>query len=1063
MQKYVKLVLALLICFLMSMSTVATKASKVEQQFTQGQPDSLSVKTYTNAYSIIAELHFPKPTITDSPDYQTVEMGGLLQQGAPGEPVLPVKTLALLIPQGKDVKSFSVYPGSGQQLAGRFKVDYGRTPVPVGSSPTTVDKPNPRIYTSSNPFPGTLSTTQVTEQYLCGYKILLVTLYPVQYVPKVGQLSYFESMTVTINLKETSDSSPLLRNLPQDRETVRSIVDNPEALDTYVAPTTTQEQPTTIVDPSKTYNYVIITNSALNASFQPLVDWKTQQGFNVTTVLIEDILADPAYYSNGFYGDGAGSPLFNDTAARVRNFIKDAYANWETEYILLGGDTNIIPSRGTYGFVATDPITVDTNIPCDMYFVALDGSWNNDNDTIFGEGVYPEGSGSPQNGAAGDEADLYAELYIGRAPVTTPGRVGNFINKTIWYENCTDDSYFKKAVMVAETLDEQTEGANSKDLASDMIPQYTTRRYYDRDGTYSRNNVLNAINSGTHILNHDGHTNTDIMMDLTTSDVDTLITNTEYFLGYSVGCYAAAIDANAVIEHFVFDAHGAFAFVGNTRYGWYSPGMTLGTGDMFDRGFFSVLNNTENILGKTLQLSKENFAGGIASNTVRWTYYELIILGDPTIKIVTEITAPTAQFQTNPSAARLDPPTYKGFITLNGTARRGTAPGATFSNFKMEFGRGTSPTQWLTTGIELVSNGQTETTNGNLATWNTTLVSPGTCTIKLTSNDTNGVTGEDRWVVRIQRLPAIRVLPTSIQTQEGLTFTVSVRITNPVDLYAFDFKMSWNTSILDYVSHAVYIPVDTYSWGVLNSPVTIYKNQVNLTEGTYWINATSKGSAAAFNRDGTVFNMTFYAKAVGTCPLRVFNSSFEDHNGNPINHLVWSSTVEVSSGTHDVAVTGISPLGTLIGKGYSIQIRVTIANVGTFQESFNFTVYANNTAITTISVSSFAGLTEENYTVTWNTATFAEGNYAISVNVTTVANETNTLNNFMSDGNVRVSIPGDVDGDFDVDIIDIVRIAGVYGAHAGQPMYNANCDINKDGNVTIVDVVIAAGHYGQKV
>ena len=1062
MQKYVKLVLALSICLLIAMSMVSTDASRAEQQLTQGQRDSLNVKTFTNPYSITAELHFPEPTVTNSPVYQIIEMGDLLQKGEPGEPVLPTKTLALLIPQGKDVKRISIHPSDSQPLAGKFNVEYGRTPAPVGSSPTTVDKPNPRIYTSSNPFPGNVFT-QVAEQHLRGYKILLITLHPVQYVPKIGQLFYFESMTVTVNLEETGEASPLLRNLPQDREIIRSAVDNPEALQTYYTPTKTREQPTS-VDPAETYNYVIITNDALNASFQPLVDWKTLKGFNVTTVLVEDILADPDYFVDGLFGDqNTTVAKFDDTAARVRNFIKDAYTNWETEYILLGGDTNIIPSRGTYGYVATDPITVDNNIPCDMYFVALDGSWNNDNDTIFGEGVYDAGSGSPQNGTAGDEADLYAELYIGRAPVTTPGQVGNFVNKTIWYENNTDDSYFKKAVMIAETLDEDTEGGNSKDLASDKIPQYTTRRYYDRDGTYSRNNIINAINSGTHILNHDGHTNTDTMMDITTTDVDTVITNTEYFLGYSVGCYAAAIDASAIIERFVSGTHGAFAFVGNTRYGWYLPGTTSGTGDLFDRQFFETLNNTENILGRTLQASKESFAGTIASNSVRWTYYQLIILGDPTVEIVTEIMAPTAHLKTNPTAALLDPPVFKGFVTLQGTARRGTAPGATFSNFIMEYGRGTNPTVWLTTGIELMDNGQNETTNGNLATWNTTLVSPGTCTLRLTSNDTNGATGEDRWIVRIERLPAIRVQPTPVQTQEGLAFTVSVRITDPVNLYRFSFKMSWNTSLLDYISHAVYVPVNTYSWGVLYSPVTILKNEVNLTDGTYWIDAKSLSPAAAFNKDGTAFNMTFQAKAIGTCRLRIFDSNLIGRDGSPTIHVVWSGTVEVSQGVHDVAVTDISPFGTLIGKGYSIKINVSAANVGTFTESFNFTVYANNTAITTISVSSLAGLSEEIHTVTWNTAAFTEGNYTISVNVTTIAGETNTLDNFMSDGEIRVTMPGDVDGDFDVDIFDIVKIAGSYGTQVGQPKYDANCDIDKDGDVDIFDVVIAASHYGESL
>jgi len=1063
MQKYVKLGLALSICLIIAMSMVSTNALNVEQQLTQSQQDCLNVQTYTRPYSITAELHFPKPTVTNSPGYQTIEMGNLLQQGAPGEPLLPSKTLELLIPQGKDVKGISVYPGNSQPLAGKFNVNYGRTPVPVGSSPTTVDKPNPRIYTSSNPFPGTM-LTQAAEQYLRGCKILLLTLHPVQYVPKIGQLSYFESVTVIVDLEETSEASPLLRNLPQDREAIRSVVDNPEAINTYTAPTTTQERPTSIVNPAETYNYVIITNSALNASFQALADWKTLKGFSVRTVLVEDILADPDYFVDGLFGDqNTAVAKFNDTAARVRNFIKDAYANWETEYILLGGDTPVVPSRGTYGYVATDPITVDNNLPCDMYFVALDGSWNNDNDTIFGEGVYGASSGSPQNGTAGDEADLYAELYLGRAPVTTPAQVGIFTNKTIWYETNTDDSYFKKAVMVAETLDEDTEAANSKDLVSDQIPQYTTRRYYDRDGTYSRNNVVNAINSGTHILNHDGHTNTDIMMDLTKTDVDTLITNTEYFFGYSVGCYAAAIDASSIIERFVTSPHGAFAFVGNTRYGWYSPGTTFGSGDQFDREFFSVLNDTENVVGRTLQASKESFVGNIAVNSIRWTYYELLLLGDPTIELVTEILAPTAHIQTNPTAACLDPPIYKGFITLNGTARRGTAPGATFNNFIVEYGRGTNPSTWFTTDIELMDNGQTETTNGNLATWNTTLMSPGICTIRLTSNDTNGVTGEDSWIVRIQSLPGIRVEPETTQTQEGLAFTVSVRITDPTDLYAFAFKMSWNTSLLDYVSHTVYIPANTYPWGVLFSPVTIRRNEVNSTAGTYWINATSNNPATPFSRSGTAFNITFHAKAVGTGRLKISNSSFKDRYGNPIIHAVYAGTVEVVPGVHDVAVMDIAPLGNLIGRGYTTEIRVTVANVGTFPESFNFTVYANNTAIATISVASLPGLGEETHNVTWNTAAFTEGNYTISVNVTTVAGETNMTDNFMSDGQVCVTMPGDVDGDFDVDIFDIVKIAGSYGTEEGQPKYDANCDIDKDGDVDIFDVVIAAGHYGEEL
>jgi hypothetical protein len=802
---------------------------------------------------------------------------------------------------------------------------------------------------------------------------------------------------------------------------------------------------------------VVITSSTLNSSFQPLIDWKIEDGLNATIVLREDIVNDPDYCCDGLFGDGCGSSKFNDTAARIRNFIKDAYQNWGTEYVLLGGDTEIIPTRGVYSFVATDPITVDKNIPCDMYYGALDGSWDNDNDTIFGEGVFEEG---PQNGTAGEEADFFAEVYIGRAPVNTPEQAENFVNKTLWYEQASDDSYFKKALMIGSTLDEETEAANNKDMVTDIIPQYTTTRLYDRDKTYSRSAIINAINSGTHILNHDGHTNTNWMMELDSADVDTVITNTEYFFGYSVGCYAAAIDADSVIEHFVRNPEGAFAFVGNSRYGWYIGGTTMGPGDRFDRSFFSVLNNTARNLGKTLQFSKENLFSSTMSSADRWTYFELNLLGDPETDIVTAINAPTAHFDTNPTAKRLDPPVIKGLVNLTGRAMRGTAVGATFQNFTIESGAGTNPSLWYSSGIELAHDGRNEIVDDTMATWDTSLVSPGIRTLKLTVRDVGGKTGEDRWIIRVEELPAIRVDPQLTETQEGLTFTVSVKITDPEDLYGLDFQMNWNTTLLDYINHSLYIPVEDYWWGVLHEPVVIIKNELNQTAGTYWVAATSSFPASPFDRDGTVFDMTFQAKANGTCDLGIFSSNLSDSSGEPIVHNVWDGTVEIAPGVHDVAVTDIWTAGTIVGEGYPIRINVTVTNEGTFPENFTLTVYANETVIDTTQI--YLSLdNSETATVIWDTSGWTKGNYNVSAYAGPIPSETDTADNTLyADMEVSVSTPGDVDGDGDVDIYDIVKICACYGLKEGDPQYDGNCDIDGDGDIDIYDIVIICSYYG---
>lgn len=1058
MDKHIRLVLIISICCLVITPFISATASKLTHQLDFGNTLNDSIQTLTitsNTFDDIIQFSvaFPEPVIEKIISYYSVSMQGLLKRGAPGEPVLPFVTIKAVIPLGKEVSGLDVVPSISRLLEGDFKVEYGKTPVRISSKPTFIDKPNQEIYNSAKTFPETLFS-EVSHHYFRGFEILHITVNPVQYFPKTGGLSYFETMSITIGLCDSSSTQhPLLRNFPEDRVAVQHIVDNPEAIETYASSLSTPQR-ISLVNSSESYNYVIITNAALNSSFQTLIDWKIQKGLNATIVLVEDILSDPDYFCNGTFGDGCGSK-FNDTAARVRNFIKDAYLNWGTEYILLGGDVGITGYRGVYGFVATDPITQDKNMPCDLYYGALDGSWDNDNDTIFGEGVYTSESGSPQNGTAGDEADWYAEVYVGRAPVSGVAHAQYFVNKTLWYEQATDDSYFRKAVMLGENLDEETEAANAKDLASNLIPQYTTTRLYDRDGTYSKSAVVNAINSGTHILNHDGHTNTQSMMELDRSDVDTLITNNEYFLGYSVGCFAAAFESDSVIEHFIANEHGAFAFIGNSRYGWYMPGTMYGSGDQFDRQFFIELNGTTAILGKALQFSKEYFAG-TTGNSMRWTYFELNLLGDPEIKIVTEIAAPTAHFDTNPTPDRLSPAVLKDVVNITGIARRGTAPSTTFSNYTIEYYHA----GWVSTGITLVSNGQNEVTNGLLATWDTNIITSGKKILKLTVKDANGTVGEDKWIVKVEELPAIRVEPQSVETYEGLNFTVSVKITDPEDLYGLDFQLSWNTTFVDYVSHEVYIPVDSFWWGVLYSPVQITANTVNETAGTYRIAAKST-SLTPFEKDGTVFNMTFNAKNNGTFGLEISASNLTNRDDQMLTYKTADGLVSIEPGIHDMASLSITTDKTVVGEGYGARVYVTLENEGTFTETFNFTIYANATAINTTQAS-LPALSQAILTIQWNTTGFAKGNYTISVQIDPVEDETDiTDNNSTATKEVCVTIPGDVDASFKVDIFDIVRIAGLYMKAEGDPEFDTNNDIDGSGIINIFDIVIAAGNYLQ--
>jgi len=994
MSKYKRITVVISICLSMLISAISVNA--------------LTIKPYENsaqkAYgSIIVKFVFPQPTVSKILNYDSVKMQDLIRYGAPGEPVLPFKIAKILIPQGTEMQSIHITPGKRKTLEGKFNLEYGKTPIPISSNLHVADQPNQAIYGSSTPFPGTLFS-HVSEQHLRGYTIVLLRLHPVQYVPKTGELFYYETMTVTVNVKKTGKISALFRNLPQDKRLVQDIVDNPEVLETY-----TEAAPflrPTSVNSSESYNYVIITNNDLNSSFQPLIERKILKGLNATIVLVENILNDPDYFCDGLFGDGCGSPKFNDTAARIRNFIKDAYENWGTEYVLLGGDVEIIPTRGVYGFVDVpdppSPYTVDRSMPCDMYYGTLDGSWNNDNDTIFGEGVYDETSNSPENGTAGEEADFFAEVYIGRAPVNTPEEAENFVNKTLWYEQVSDDNYFKKALMIAETLDEETEAANSVDLTTEKIPQYTITRLYDRDGTFSKKAVVEEIHKGTHILFHDGHSNPTTLMGLTREEVDTF-NNTEYFFGYSLGCSAAKFEIDdSIIEHFVFNPNGSFAFIGNSRYGWYIPGSLYGAGDRFARAFFDVLNNTARNLGKALQLSKEDFAG--STSAMRWTYFVLNLLGDPETEIVTELMAPTAYFDTNPSADRLSPAPLKGDVNLVGIAKRGAADGATFKNYTIEYGVGKYPTTWNTLGISLVNDGQSEIVNNVLATWNTRLVNPYyVYTLKLTVYDENGRIGEDRWIVKVYPPTTVQVDPQLTETQVPQNFTVEVGINNVEDLYELNITLSWNTTLVDYVNHTVY--------SLLNDPVT--EDEVNQTEGTYWIWSKSQIPAPPFEGSGSLFEMTFQAKAPGTFILNISSSRLLDRFGGSITHDVLNGTVLIEPGVHDIAVTEVSVSKTVACQGLCIDINVTVENQGSYNEDFNVTAYANETLIDIMHVS-LTSYSQTLITFTWNTTEVPLGNYTLSANATIVFGEDDTADNTFTNGIVTIIEPS-----FDIAVVDI--------------------------------------------
>jgi len=102
-------------------------------------------------------------------------------------------------------------------------------------------------------------------------------------------------------------------------------------------------------------------------------------------------------------------------------------------------------------------------------------------------------------------------------------------------------------------------------------------------------------------------------------------------------------------------------------------------------------------------------------------------------------------------------------------------------------------------------------------------------------------------------------------------------------------------------------------------------------------------------------------------------------------------------------------------------------------------------------------------TFIWNTTGVAYDYYGIYALIAALPGENDTTDNYLADGRVTVTIPGDVNGDRIVDIFDIGTISAHWypGPPIGPSGFDTNADINNDGNIDIFDIGITSSHWGQ--
>jgi hypothetical protein len=398
-----------------------------------------------NDLSIVQQGEYDIVTLKDAP----------LSEDEVGAPALPVVYANILVPAGSKVSEVTAVATKEVKVAEGLLVQPTQPAAPLeeGPKPAFVG-PNAVAYQKATK--RELINSKKAENAR-GMTIVPVQLHPVRVVPASGELYLAEEIEVTI----TVDKPPRRlqakggKNFDEFSNAVKSSVVNPDEPEGAPLSTTGGSTDTTSTESTEESamamaagdcDYLIITSNALLPTFQTLANHRTSaKGLSSEVISVESI-----------YATYTGL----DNQMKIRNCIKDYVANHGTLYVVLGGDSVVVPVRNC-------PVvcgSYSASMPTDFYYAGLDGTWDSDGDKIYGELT--------------DGADLLADVWLGRIPIQTAAQASAYINKLRSYELATPTSITRKYLTGGRYLwSTYATTARPTDVLNDGHAQFTAANH----------------------------------------------------------------------------------------------------------------------------------------------------------------------------------------------------------------------------------------------------------------------------------------------------------------------------------------------------------------------------------------------------------------------------------------------------------------------------------------------------------------------------------------------------------------------------------------------------------
>ncbi len=498
---------------------------------------------------------------------KTPEIQGFNKLQVPGTPILPAKSIVLALPSGSKIISVNVNCGPSERLE-NTGLSISPPFLPISHDKKIREHALERwqrnrdyLESCSETFP--LKPVYYSKMsFFRNIPYIKITYFPLLYSKHALFHYHFADIAIHYRIEDTDNS--IAQWVDEDAARFFS---NWDEMRKYYSIDTQEDS----------FNFVILTKDNFFSAFDSLVTWKNSIGFHAKLSSIDSVIAQ-------YPG--------TDVADRIRNFLIDKYDSWGIQYLLIGGNVDMIPMKICYPDAGHN---YDT--PTDYYFAELTDDWDSDGDGFYGE--YGE-----------DSIGFIPEVIVGRFPYNDVNTLTSIARKTVYFEMDTDN-WKNRALLLGAFSNFENENNNGwpdcdgavlmETIKDSLLAGWAYTRMYEEEGLcpsvhdheigLTLANVVAEWSTGNYaITNWSGHGNSygayrkywawddgDSVPEWfeiageSFIDMDNVqnLDDTHPSIIFAASCSNAEGEENiarALINN------GASGIVAATSYGWYIPG-----------------------------------------------------------------------------------------------------------------------------------------------------------------------------------------------------------------------------------------------------------------------------------------------------------------------------------------------------------------------------------------------------------------------------------------------------------------------------------------------------------